>query len=236
MWAGCAARDKGACLLVPAAGLGPRRRARGNVCVIIAGVLPGAAADGRDRCHRRLPGARGARRRGPGPAVRRASRLRHRRPAGQGGRRKPRAGSRRAVGDRACASAQADHRQPVAGRPAQGRVALRPADRAVPAGGDRRDRCGEPVALCRGRGIEPRRADRRVAGRVARRAPCQRAGDGADLPGRAGERGGLGRQCRGAGGAGPAGAAVALQGNAAAAAAGAGRGGGRRWAGRTSSR
>jgi hypothetical protein len=56
-----------------------------------------------------------------------------------GGRREPRAGARGAGGDRPVAAAQADHGQPVAGRPAQGRLALRPADRARPARRDRRD-------------------------------------------------------------------------------------------------
>ena len=50
--------------------------------------------------------------------------------ARQGRRRKPRAGPRRARRDRPRASAQGHHRQPLAGRPAQGRLALRPADRA----------------------------------------------------------------------------------------------------------
>ena len=55
--------------------------------------------------------------------------------------------------------------------------------------GDRRDRQGKPVALCRGRRAGPRRADRAVAGRAARRAPCLGERHGADLPGRAGAQG-----------------------------------------------
>ena len=77
--------------------------------------------------------------------------IQHRRPARQGGGRKPRAGAGGAACLRPVAAAQAGHRQSRAGRPAQGRQPLRPADRARPDGGARRHsgRCAR--RLCRAR-------------------------------------------------------------------------------------
>ena len=137
--------------------------------------------------------------------------------ARQGGRRKPRAGARRAGRDRPRASAQADHGQPVARRPAQGRLAFRPADRARPAGGDRRDRCRDACRIMSRSASCASTGGSRLAGRAARGAPRLGAGQGADLPGGAGQRGGLGRAARSARRARPAGAARASQGHGVAA-------------------
>ena len=136
--------------------------------------------------------------RSSGPAVVRPAGFHHRRPARQGGRRKPRARARGAGGDRPRASAQADHRQPVAGRSAQGRLALTTC----------RSRCA-----CWRRSARPMPRACRIMSRSAnsastggsplRRACCSRrstprAGQGADLPRGAGQRGGVGGRARGA--------------------------------------
>ena len=141
-------------------------------------------------------------------------RFHHRRPARQGRRRKPRAGPRGAGGDRPGAAAQAHHGQPVARRPAQGRLAFRSADRACACWRRSARPTPRPVALCRGRRAQPRRADRRLAGRAAGRAPCLGGRQGADLPGVAGQRGGLGGRARSDRRARPAGAARASEGHA----------------------
>ena len=183
-----------------------------------------SARNGRDRRHCRLSRARGPRRRGAGAARRRPAALHHRRPARQGGRRKPRAGAGGLGLDRPGAAAQANHRQPVAGRSAQGRLAFRFADRAWPAGSDRRHRCRKPVALCRGRRAWPRRADRRFAGRAAGGIARVGRGQGPGLPGGAGGGSGLGRRCRSAGGARFAGLTGAFEGHQPVADPAAGRG------------
>ena len=83
----------------------------------------------------------------------------------------------------------------------------------VPAGGDRRDRRGSAVALCRGRRTVPRRADRGLAGRAPRRDPRVEHRQGPDLPGGAGQRGVVGRGARSHRRARPARAARASQGH-----------------------
>ena len=101
--------------------------------------------------------------------------------------REPRAGARGAARLRPGAAAEAHHRQPRAGRPAEGRQPLRPADRARADGGDgrrrRRTRSAEHVVLGElaldGRITAGRR---RAAGGDRR----QRARSRADLPGACG--------------------------------------------------
>ena len=78
--------------------------------------------------------------------------------------------------------------------------------------------------LCRGRGAVPRRADRRLAGRAARRAPCLVARQGADLPRGAGQRSRLGGRARRHRRARPAGVARPSQGHGSGCGAGRGRG------------
>ena len=159
------------------------------------------------------------------------SRFRHRRPARQGGRRKPRAGARGAVARSASrfrpSGSRSTCRPPTC--PRKGRISTCRSRLCLLAaiGATDAESLSHYVAVGE-LSLDGRIA--RLARRAARRASCQRAGDGADLPGRPGQRGGLGGQCRGAGGARPAGAAVAFQGHAAAAPARAGRGraGGRR--------
>lgn len=124
--------------------------------------------------------------------------LHARRPARQGSARKPAAGQRGPHSDGPRAAAQADHRQPLPRRSSQGRQPLRPAGGALPPrrdGGDRRRAAGR----FRGGGrTRARRAGDPLPRRAARRAACQRAWPGADLPRLAGVGGPLGK--RGAGG------------------------------------
>ena len=149
----------------------------------------------------------------------------HRRPARQGGRREPRAGPRGAGGDRPGAAAQADHGQPVARRPAQGRLAFRPADRAWACS----RRWARPMPrACR---TMSRSASSSLDGRIApspgvllAALHASRAGMGLICPAVAGSGGGLGGRCRGGRRARPARAARHLKGSAAAAPARAGRG------------
>ncbi len=111
--------------------------------------------------------------------------------------REPRAGARRARGDRSRASAQGHHRQPLARRPAQGRLALRSADRAracwrrsarpTP----RRCRTMSRSASCASTGGSPPRP-----GVLLAAIHASSHGQGPDLPGRAGQRGGLGGRAR----------------------------------------
>ena len=163
----------------------------------------GRERDGRAGRHGRVSRAGGARRRGAGADCRGPSEIPRRRPARQGGRGEPGAGPRGARRDRPVAAAEADHGEPVARGPAQGRLALRSADRARPARGDGRDRPGDAGFLLRGRRAQPRRAGGAVARRAARRDPRFGARARPDLPGSAGERGGLGRRDRGDRRAGP---------------------------------
>jgi len=154
--------------VIPAkAGTQPKKQ---EVVPAFAGMTM-VVASGCDRCHCGLSRPRSPRRRGPGPAFRGLAALHRRGPSRQGGRGEPRARPRRTVVDRLGASAQGHHGQPVAGRPSQGGVALRPADRARAARGDRGDGCRDPVAICRRRRTLPRRAHRRLAGRAARGDP-----------------------------------------------------------------
>ena len=131
-------------------------------------AFAGTGPDGRDRRHCRLSRARGARRRGAGPARRRACRTS---PSSACPTRRWRESRERV---RAALAAIG-----LALPPKRITVNLSPADlpkegshydlpiALVPAGGDRRDRCRDAVALCRGRRALPRRADRR-----RRRACC----------------------------------------------------------------
>ena len=115
-----------------------------------------------------------------------------RRAAGQGGIRGPRARALGADRLRAGAAGAADHGQPGAGRPAQGRQPLRSADRAWPDGGDRgySRRCA--FRLHRARRARARRIDRAGGRRAAggNRRQCARRGP--DLPRGLRQRGGLG--------------------------------------------
>ena len=141
--------------------------------------------------------------------------LRHRRPARQGGRRKPRAGARGACGDRPGAAAQAHHRQPVAGRPAQGRARISTCRSRLACWRRWACRRRKPVALCRGRRTRPRRADRRRRPGVLLAALHASAiGKGLICPAAQGRGGGLGGRCRSHRRARPAGAAHAFQGHA----------------------
>ena len=79
----------------------------------------------RHRSNRCISRPRSQIRRSPGPAFRRIAAIHHCGPAGQGGGREPREGPRGACLDRPRAPAQADHGQPVAGGPAEGRIAFR---------------------------------------------------------------------------------------------------------------
>ena len=86
-------------------------------------------ADARRRPHLRAPRRRGARGAGRGRRAHRPAVVRARRPARRGGARVARARSRRARQLGVRVPAEADHRQPGPGRPAQGRPGLRPRDR-----------------------------------------------------------------------------------------------------------
>ena len=156
----------------------------------------------------------------PGPAA-----LQPRRPARQGGRREPRASPCRACRDGPGAAAQANHHQPFARRPAEGRQPLRPADCAGVARGDGGDRRRAVAGLDRGRRAGARRAHRAIAGRAARRHPCERRGKGPDLSRRARRRGALGERHPGLRRARPGQPAQSPEGRADAARAAAGRGG-----------
>ena len=124
----------------------------------------------------------------------RPARLCHRRPARQGGQRGARAcqgGFRRDGGGDAL---EADHGKPVACRPAQGRLAFRPADRARGAGRLR----DHPRRGTGGRRLAGRTGARRPAGCGRRRVAC---GDGGrrgrsrpDLPQGLRGRGRMGRR------------------------------------------
>ena len=124
--------------------------------------------------------------------------LHRRRPARQGGRREPRAGPGRARRDGPVAAAQADHHQPLARRPAQGRQPLRPADRARAARGDGRDRrrAARPT-ISRSASWRSTAASSPSPGVLLAALHASERGEGADLPGRARRRGALGE--RGAG-------------------------------------
>ena len=149
--------------------------------------------------------------------------LRHRRAAGQGGGRKLRARAQRAARRRPRPALQARDGEPGAGRPAEGRQPVRPADPARHDGGDggRRARRGRRLRGDRRTGA--RRLDPRRARRAARRHRRQRHGQGADLSGGLRTRGGVGRRRRRhPGGAASALARQSLQGAADAGAAEAG--------------
>ena len=120
-----------------------------------------AGRDGRVRGHR---GPRG-RRAGAGRA--RSAGVQRGRPARQGGVGGARAGARRAGGVGPRAAGAPHHRQSRARRPAEGRQPLRPADRARPDGGDRRDPVRCAVGLHGAGRTWPRRLDRRGRGRAA---------------------------------------------------------------------
>ena len=125
------------------------------------------------------------------------SELQYRGPGRQGGRRKQGARARRTCIDGPRAAAKTDHDQSLAGRPAQGRLALRPARGARRAGGDGHYRCRAAGGLGRGGRTGPRRARRAVARRPVGSAPCKRGGKGPHLSRSARGRGEMGE--RGAG-------------------------------------
>ena len=139
------------------------------------------ASDGAARLHGGVRGHRGARRRRAGAGRARPAGVQRGRPARQGGVGGARAGARRADRLGARAAGAPHHREHGAGRPAEGRQPLRPADRARPDGGDRRD----PAR--RGRGLHgagrarARRLDRAGRGRAAGRDRRERAQRGTDL-------------------------------------------------------
>ena len=102
---------------------------------------------------------------------------------GQGGFRGARAGALGADRLGAGAAGAADHRQPRAGRSAQGRQPLRSADRARPDGGDRRDPAGRAQRLYRARRTRARWLDRARGRRLAGRDRRQCARGRPDLSG-----------------------------------------------------